>query len=309
MMHGLMAHSSAVRRMPMLWCAVALLLVSLASPSVTGQQERSAPACRPDGPVATIPELPEASGIAVSRRVPGRLWAHNDSGQPILFALDARGSVTGRLLLSGAAVEDWEAVAVGPCPTGSCIYVADIGDNDAQRKRITIYRLPDPSGAETSAPVKDVFHATYPDGAHDAETLLITPAGDLLIVTKGDTGAVALYRFPRELRPGATHQLERVGKPRGPGKPGNSERITDGAVSADGQWVVLRTGQSLTFHRTSELIAGNWSEVRRVDLEAVGETQGEGVALGADHTVFLAGEGGGKSQPGTFARFTCAANP
>ena len=36
------------------------------------------------------------------------------------------------------------------------------------------------------------------------------------------------------------------------------------------------------------------------------EPQGEGVALGADHAVFIAGEGGGKGQPGTFARFTCA---
>lgn len=235
MMHGLVGYSSLPARVRVLWCVVALALGSGASTSVAGQQQGSAPTCRPDGPVATIPELAEASGIAVSHRVPGRLWAHNDSGQPILFALDARGNVTGRLRLSGAEVEDWEAVAVGPCPTGSCIYVADIGDNDARRKRITIYRLPEPSGAETSAAVKDVFHATYPDGAHDAEALLITPAGDLLIVTKGDTAAVALYRFPRELRSGAIHRLERVGKPREPGKPGENERITDGAVSADGR--------------------------------------------------------------------------
>ena len=32
----------------------------------------------------------EASGLAASAR-PGRLWTHNDSGQPILFALDTVG--------------------------------------------------------------------------------------------------------------------------------------------------------------------------------------------------------------------------
>ena len=197
-------------------CAT-LLLALAASSAATGQTRAAAPHCRADGPVATIQELPEASGIAVSRIVPGRLWSHNDSGQPVLFALDARGSVTGRLRLSGVGVEDWEALAVGPCPAGSCLYVADIGDNDAERKRITIYRFQEPSRAEASVAVKDVFHATYPDGAHDAEALLVTPAGGLLIVTKGDTGAVALYRFPDELRPGATHQLERVGKPRDAG--------------------------------------------------------------------------------------------
>ncbi len=105
---------------------------------------------------AAIPELKEASGLAVSRSVAGGLWAHNDSGKPILFALDARGSVTGRLPLTGVKLEDWEAIAIGPCPSGSCLYAGDIGDNNAQRARITIYRVEEPSGDEASVPVKDV---------------------------------------------------------------------------------------------------------------------------------------------------------
>jgi hypothetical protein len=108
------------------------------------------------------------------------------------------------------------------------------------------------------------------------------------------------------MRAGATHQLERVGNPRGSGKPGETERITDGAVSPDAEWIVLRTRGELTFHRAAELMKGNWREARSVDLSGVGEAQGEGVALGADGIICLAGEGGGKSQAGTFARFTCA---
>ena len=81
------------------------------------------PQCQAEGPLAALPELPEASGLATSRRVAGRLWAHNDSGEPMLFALNTRGAVTGKLRLSGAAVEDWEAMAVGPCPAGSCLYI------------------------------------------------------------------------------------------------------------------------------------------------------------------------------------------
>ena len=182
---------------------------ALGGTSVAIAQQVPAPHCRSAEPLVRIAELPEASGVAVSRRTPGRLWAHNDSGEPVLVALDARGSVTGRVRLSGARIEDWEAIAVGACPSGSCIYIADIGDNDAKRKRVTIHRIAEPS-SENSAVVKDTFHATYPDGAHDAETLLVAPDGRLFIVTKGETGAVGLYRFPRELRPGATHRLERV---------------------------------------------------------------------------------------------------
>jgi hypothetical protein len=252
-----------------------------------------------------IAELPEASGVAISRRSPGRLWAHNDSGEPVLVGLDVRGSVTGRISLTGVKLDDWEAVAVGACPEGSCVYIADIGDNEANRKRITIHRLVEPS-AEKSIAIKETFHATYPDGAHDAESLLIAPDGRLFIVTKGETGAVGLYRFPEELRPAATHQLERVGQPRGSGKIPDTERITDGAVSTDGMWVVLRTRQTLAFHRAADFLAGNWQEAGRVDLSAAGEPQGEGVALAADGTVYLTGESGGKSPGGTFTRFACS---
>ena len=44
----------------------------------------------------------------------------------------------------------------------------------------------------------------------------------------------------------------------------------------------------------------------RVSLAPLKEPQGEGVALGNDITVSLAGEGGGKSQAGTFVRLSCA---
>jgi hypothetical protein len=276
----------------------------LASATVSAQPA-AAPRCQPSGALVRIADLPEASGVAISRRSPGRLWAHNDSGKAVLVALDARGSVTGHVQLAGLKIDDWEAVAVGACPGGSCVYIADIGDNDARRKRITVYRVAEPA-AEGSVGVKEAFHATYPDGAHDAETLLIAPDGGLFIVTKGDTGPIGLYRFPRELKPGETHQLERVGQPSATGKIANDQRITDGAVSGDGNWVVLRTNRSLTFYRATDFFAGNWAESGRLDLKGISEPQGEGVALAADGTLYLTGEGGGKKSAGTFARFACA---
>jgi hypothetical protein len=285
--------------------ALIIVTLSVGWPAVLIAQQGVPAQCQASGALVRIPELPEASGVAISRRSPGRLWAHNDSGDAVLVALDTGGSVTGRVRVSGVKVDDWEAVAVGACPGGSCIYIADIGDNKAERQRITIHRVPEPS-TEDFVAVKDTFHATYPDGAHDAEALLVAPDGALFIVTKGETDAVGLYRFPRELRPGATHQLERVGKPRASGKAAATERITDGAVSPDGTWVVLRTRQGFAIHQAADLFAGNWTDAGRVDLKAVGEAQGEGVAIGADGTVYLTGEGGGKSQPGTFVKYACS---
>jgi hypothetical protein len=187
--------------------------------------------------------------------------------------------------------------------------VADIGDNDAERKRITVYRIAEPTDASGSAKVDATLHAAYPDGSHDAEALLVTPEGRLLIVTKGDTGPVALYRFPNELRTGTTVRLERVGGPRDPRAPAENDRITDGAVSPDGQWIVLRTAQALAFYRASDLLAGNWREAGRVALASVGEPQGEGVTFASNDSVYLMSEGGGKKQPGAFARLTCTLKP
>ena len=301
-MRGFIHESVGAARLLLL--SFVLVLAWPSSRSLAVQPGASAE-CRPTGSLSPLPGLTEASGLAVSRRVPGRLWTHNDSGEPVLFALDAGGSVTGRVRLSGARVEDWEAIAVGPCGTGSCIHVADIGDNDARRSRITVYRVPEPEGVSGSATVADVFHATYPDGAHDAEALLVGGDGRLYIVTKGETGPVTIYRFPAQLQPGATVRLERVASAASTKSDADS-RITDGAVSPDGQWVVLRTLSGLSFYRASDLLAGHWRASRRVDLTSLKEPQGEGVALGADNTVFVAGEGGKKGQPGTFARFSCA---
>jgi hypothetical protein len=278
--------------------------------STTSEAQQATVQCKPAAALQRVAELPEGSGLAASRRTPGRFWSHNDSGDPVLFALDTNGRVTGRLSISGATVEDWEAVAVGPCPSGSCIYVADIGDNEAERKQITVYRIAEPAEASGSAKVADTFHATYPDGSHDAETLLVTPEGRLLIVTKGESGPVSLYRFPADLRTGTTMRLERVGGPRKTGSPAEKDdRITDGAVSPDGIWIVLRSTQGLTFYRAADLLAGNWREAGRVSVAGISEPQGEGVTFAANDAVHLMSEGGGKKQPGAFARLTCTLKP
>jgi hypothetical protein len=261
--------------------------------------------CRPAGPLVRLAGLSEASGLAVSRRVPGRLWTHNDSGEPVVFALDSRGSVAGQLRLAGARVDDWEAIAVAECPAGSCLYIGDIGDNDARRKQIAIYRVPEPEASASVANVSDVFYASYPDGAHDAEALLISNDGRLHVMTKGETGPIALYRFPADLKPGQTHRLERVGAPLAT-KADAASRVTDAAVSADGQWAVVRTERNAVIYRAADLLAGQWREARRVDLAPLREPQGEGIAMAADNTIFVAGEGGGKGRPGTLGRFTCA---
>jgi hypothetical protein len=279
-----------------------LLLVTLFGALFTfSAQQSTPPDCHAVGQTVQIPELPEASGLALGRRTPDRVWSHNDSGKTGLIALTSKGAVTARVEVSGLSVEDWEAIAVGPCPSGSCIYIADIGDNQAERKRITVHRLQEPSN-ERSVQIVDTFHATYPDGPHDAETLLVAPEG-LFIVTKGDTGPVGLYRFPDDRQQGGTYQLSRIGELRNVTE---EDWITDGTLSPDGRWVVLRTHFTLRFYPAANFLAGQWLEAARVDLKDLNETQGEGVAMESNGTIYLTGEGGGESRPGSFATVACS---
>ena len=268
-----------------------------------GPTNTSIAPCRVVGRPVELPDLPEASGVAVSRRIPGLLWSHNDSGEPVLFALDAKGTVTGRVRVAGADVTEWEAMAVGTCPGGSCLFVADIGDNDARRRHITIYRVPEPNPDERATLPGDAFHATYPDGPHDAEALFVTADGDLYVVTKGETGHIALYRFPQPLRAGSVVRLQQVAILGG--RATKKDRITDAAASPDGQWIALRTRDAVAFYRTNDLISGRRRESFSFNVRELGERQGEGIALASEGTAYLVSEGGGKKRPGTLARIVC----
>ena len=164
--------------------------------------------------------LNEISGIAASRRHPGRLWVHNDSGaKPELHLLQPTGQQVLTLYLVGAPHTDWEDMALEKCPPqlgpspglqgGDCLWVADIGDNAESRTKIEILVVPEPADLPPAnrspaglAPhkvevAKDGWRAievTYPDGAHNAEAMALLPGGWALILTKRDDGKSALYR-------------------------------------------------------------------------------------------------------------------
>jgi hypothetical protein len=284
------------------WGLAATSLVPVAAAAARRATDVAVTCVLPKG-VTSVPELSEGSGLAASRSKPGRFWSHNDGGAPALFALDATGRVEGRIRVAKARVEDWEGLASGSCAKGSCLFVGDIGDNREKRKTITVYRLAEPAATEGSVEA-EAFDGEYPDGAHNAETLLVAPDGRLHVVTKNE-GAVRLFRFPADPRPGATAKLEQVGEPHVRERRVGRDLITDGAVSPDGTWVALRTTGMLTFYRAAEFFSGTWREAGRVDLRPLREPQGEAVAFGPDGAVFLAGEGGGKKKPGSFARLSC----
>jgi hypothetical protein len=239
----------------------------------------------------------------VSRQHAGIFWTHNDSGDPYIYAINAEGQSAGRVRVSGARVEDWEDIAVAPCEGGDCLYIADIGDNDAKRPSVTVYRVAEPAPGETQTRPAEALQASYPDGAHDAEAMFVH-GGRIYILTKGETGPVALFRFPASAQPGQTATLERV-REFASDDVKRKERITGADASPDGRWIAVRTIRNLSLYPAQDFLGSGSQAPREMDLKELKEAQGEGIGFAPDGSLILTSEGGKKKDPATFARLTC----
>jgi hypothetical protein len=244
----------------------------------------------------------ESSGIAASRRNPKLFWTHNDSGDgPFIYALDRQGNHRGAWRIAGASAIDWEDIAVGPGPRSrqSYIYIGDIGDNSRKRDEIIVYRITEPlivskdsssrKGKPRNTAAAEVIRLKYPDGKHDAETLLVHPStGDLYIVTKVMGAAAGVYKLKAPLPKLTDTTLAHVGDIRFPNQ--LIGFITGGDISPDGKRVVLCDylgGCELILSATQD---GGFDAVWKSPPLSIGlgrRKQGEAICYRADGAALL----------------------
>lgn len=219
------------------------------------------------------PRVTESSGLALSRAHRHTVWTVNDSGDSArVFAIDTRTGETVGVHEFGGPVRDVEALSIGP---DGRMLVADIGDNLADQRFVRVFWFQEPPLGQTSGSWKS-WELAYPDGPHDAETLLVHPGtGRLYVVTKGSPGAV--YRAPAQPSRQGLNRLERVGA-----APGT---ITDGVFLPGGRQVALRS-----YTRVHVLDAATWEPVASGALPL--QPQGETIALAEGGTRLLVGSEG-----------------
>jgi hypothetical protein len=223
--------------------------------------------------------ISEGSGLAVSPTHPGIVWTHNDSGNTgQLFAVGPSGKVVATLTVAGARGYDWEAVATYRDAQGrSMLAVGDIGDNQAHRSRISVLLLPEPSHlvSRTVTPQR-VLRLTYPQGATDAETLLVDPQGRWMhVVTKGLFQAEAFLVPAEVFGPQASGRTD-SGTLR---KVADTflSLVTDGDILPDGR-VLLRTyGVLALLPSLGTSPVENWRATTKVNLPD--QPQGEGLTV------------------------------
>jgi hypothetical protein len=176
------------------------------------------------------PAIVESSSLVVARADLGLVYTANDGPARRVFAVDmASGRTVATTTLLGIQPVDVEAMAPGP---GRTLYIADIGDNPRARDTLNVHRIPEP-GRTSGATRPVTYRLAYPDGAHDAEALLVHPrSGRLLVVSKQLLGGT-VYAAPSRLSEWSVNRLRPVAEVSGP--------VTDGAFMTDGRTAVLRT--------------------------------------------------------------------
>jgi hypothetical protein len=127
----------------------------------------------------------------------------NDGGsKPRIYAFDEHGSRVGRIRLEEARNRDWEDISSFTLDGEPYLLVADVGDNDAKRKKVTLYVVAEPDLAEDDKvklePAGRV-DLRFPDGPRDVEAVAVDIANErVVLLTKRDIPPV-LYEVP--LRP------------------------------------------------------------------------------------------------------------
>jgi hypothetical protein len=228
------------------------------------------------------PRVVESSGLVASRRHPGVLWTHNDSGDAArLFAIGRDGRVLATLRLAGVRARDWEAMAIGRDDRGApALFVGDIGDNLGVWPSVAVYRVAEPARLRDATVRAQRYRLRYPDGSRDAEALLVDPRGNRLYVASKDEAGGSLYQAPAALRGDRVNLLRRVRRA--------PALVTDGGFSPDGRTLVLRD------YLAAHVYAASGGRLATVPLPL--QQQGESIAYSADGRSLLAGSEGSGSE-------------
>ncbi len=145
-------------------------------------------------------QIDEASGMIVSKKNPGVIWTHNDSGsEDRIFAIDYRGNTLLEVWLENVDLVDCEDISIMDINGKPYILLADIGDNNAVRDDICIYLIPevavDTTKDDQSISLTNITRIPVQLGSarRDAETLVTLPDNNIMIISKREKN-VHVYR-------------------------------------------------------------------------------------------------------------------
>ncbi|TDD59121.1 hypothetical protein E1263_16425 [Kribbella antibiotica] len=257
---------------------------------------------KPDGTRNTvIPQdvLYQPSGLGASRINPKLQYVHSEKDRKTMLAFSTvTAQVVGKYTVAIPNVFDWEDIATGPCPAGSCIFAGDIGtarDIPKPNGISSVVRVPEPdlSDGQTSGTLTgDYFPYTMPGGPKNAEALMVHPGtGDIYVITKSTKGISDVYKFPNPLpKPGTSSVLTKVATLTLPLKEGDLPygEVTAASIHPHANRFLVRTYRKVYEYRGPEgapfasALTGT-----RVELTDTVEGQGESIEYAPDASAYF----------------------
>ena len=249
------------------WLPLALLVGVLCTTPPAGATDDERPSSRR---LFTFvgDDVYESSGLADLGSI---VYTVNDSGDDaVVYGVDPRtGETVSRTTYADEAT-DVEALARG---VGGTLWAGDIGDNRGQREEVTVYRVRPEDGDRPGRR----FTLAYPDGARDAETLLVHPRSSRVFVVSKSVFGGTVYAAPEDLAArGPRNVLRPFAQVAG--------LVTDGAFFPDGRHVLLRTYETASVYTFPGFdLLGT--------LRLPSQRPGEAISVSPDGRVLISSEG------------------
>jgi hypothetical protein len=197
------------------------------------------------------------------------LWTHNDGGRTaVIYGIGRDGRTVARLTLRGIDPYDPEALSRGVDGGGRpALFLGDIGDNSTKRPNVSVFRLIEPRTLGRHTVAAKWYRFRYPDGAHDAEALMVSPRDGRIWIATKSFGPGGLYRAPQSLveESAGTNLLKKVATV--------PPLVTDGAFLPGGRFVLRTYTSVFLYDRPGKL---------RDQLTIPVQKQGESVAYDGD---------------------------
>ena len=184
-----------------------------------------------------------------------------------------------RVVLFGIKNSDWEDIATGEEEDERFIFIGDIGDNKAKRKKRRIHRIKEPRYSGESEVVIEsdsieTMTIAYANGPRDAETLLVDPySNELVVVSKRDPECF-IYSFPFKTGKSVT-TLEPIGTV-------SLTTLTGGDANANGEILIKSYEEVYYWGPSDRPIAPRIMRGPDVRIPYEVEPQGEAICWDAE---------------------------
>lgn len=189
---------------PALAVGIAILLSCRPSPADPVHQLVPAPYKNavPCGLISSH-DLKELSGLTVSRKAPGLLWAINDGKNPsAVYGISTKGVLLKTYKVDNARNRDWEDIAGFHYRKEDFLLIADVGDNGARYPFDTLYCVKEPApDAPGTGVLKLEWKMTfrYEHGPMDCEAVAVDSANRKIYLLSKRKAVPVLYELPLDI--------------------------------------------------------------------------------------------------------------